>query len=337
MANSEGGCILLGVEEKDAVIEGLLGLAIDPEVLLQQIQQITESTTRPRVRIKSHLVALRSGKKVLAVAVERSRSGPHMALADDDGRFYRRAGRETVRMDVDELRKAFSGSLDEESVAIADHRAHVEKLKPFWDEGAFVCALDAYLLPTLTERVDPTTESTMRILGGASCFGERRGSLRPVFVGVASSFGQKSKRSDWQFRRTASIITHFVDDELESPQGRYLGAPWFCRQLVVGLKSIKNVYTELGLRDPVLICLTLAGMRQRQFKTNNFLDDDLKFQEMRLEFPPIYAEDSSFDLKVEAREWLNRLWNAAGSSYCPLYVDKGRGAPDESAWSSFTL
>lgn len=113
LANTEGGDILYGVQEKrkdgqttgepEAVV-GLESFSFDNDS--RRLMETIRSGLRPRLTgVHPHQVICPDGP-VLVLRVERSFAGPHMVLHDDE-RFYGRGAMENYRLDPDELRRLF--------------------------------------------------------------------------------------------------------------------------------------------------------------------------------------------------------------------------------------
>ncbi|MBX3359558.1 MAG: ATP-binding protein [Phycisphaeraceae bacterium] len=106
-ANTEGGCIIIGVAEKDgqaSECEGIENAGVD--ALLARLTQCAESSIHPRVSLRHAVVSLPSGRVVLLLATEKSRAAPHMCHAGEDMRFYKRTGAGAEAMDDREVRRA---------------------------------------------------------------------------------------------------------------------------------------------------------------------------------------------------------------------------------------
>ena len=109
-ANTAGGDLLLGVEEKNGVPVALPGVEtdnVDGEKL--RLEQILRSGLQPRLpRVDVWPVELEEGRHVVLVRVPRSWVGPHRV--EQNSRFYARTSAGRYPLDVGELRTAFTMS-----------------------------------------------------------------------------------------------------------------------------------------------------------------------------------------------------------------------------------
>ena len=109
-ANTAGGDLLLGVEEKHGVPVALPGVEIDNvdgEKL--RLEQVLHSGLQPRLpRVDIWPVEVEEGRYVVLVRVPRSWVGPHRVAKNS--RFYARTSAGRYPLDVGELRTAFTMS-----------------------------------------------------------------------------------------------------------------------------------------------------------------------------------------------------------------------------------
>jgi hypothetical protein len=107
-ANSSGGYLVFGIDERSGVPVGLPGLASDnPDATIRMLRNTILDGTRPRIPdIEAEAMRLVNGHVSIVLRIPRSPFLPHMVLRDDF-RFYARDVNGKYRMDVDELRRAF--------------------------------------------------------------------------------------------------------------------------------------------------------------------------------------------------------------------------------------
>ena len=109
-ANTAGGDLLLGVEEKQGVPVALPGVQIDNvDAEKLRLEQILQNGLQPRLpRVDIRPVEVAAGRFVLLVRVPRSWVGPHRV--EKNSRFYGRTSAGRYPLDVGELRTAFTMS-----------------------------------------------------------------------------------------------------------------------------------------------------------------------------------------------------------------------------------
>ena len=104
-ANAYGGYLIYGVKEEGGLPKELVGMNItNPDEAVSSIERSLRDLTEPPIEVHIQPVRLESGRYVIVVEVPRSLNAPHMA----DGRFYRRSGRSSARMNYVDVRRAFA-------------------------------------------------------------------------------------------------------------------------------------------------------------------------------------------------------------------------------------
>lgn len=111
MANTAGGRIIYGIEEKQLPNGSTVASAIWPLTdgsLASRLEQILASTIQPRLRSRLRNIPLSSGGFALIVEVYPSLMlDLHMVTGHRDNRFYRRGEQHTVLMTEPEIREAY--------------------------------------------------------------------------------------------------------------------------------------------------------------------------------------------------------------------------------------
>jgi len=110
-ANTQGGHLLIGVEETGGVATTLTGIDIDTDKEILRMEQILRSGLEPPIsslRIKA--IPLATGQKVLLMRVPRSWNPPHRIIAQGVKRFCIRHSAGVHDASMEELRALFSQS-----------------------------------------------------------------------------------------------------------------------------------------------------------------------------------------------------------------------------------
>jgi hypothetical protein len=127
-ANTIGGDILYGIEESPSGVAGNIpGLACPNfDEVRQRLESILRDGIKPRLPdCQLRAVDVDGGRKVVVVRVGRSWLGPHRVSFRDHGHFYGRAASGKYRLDVSQLRIAFTLS---ESIADRVKAFHADRI-----------------------------------------------------------------------------------------------------------------------------------------------------------------------------------------------------------------
>lgn len=112
-ANTDGGDLILGVEETDGRPSKLCGVQGNADVELLRLESIALAGLQPRIpALRMRFVPLASGGNALLIRVPSSRIGPHRVTYRGRNRFWARQGGRKYEPDVGELRLLFNGSTD---------------------------------------------------------------------------------------------------------------------------------------------------------------------------------------------------------------------------------
>lgn len=109
LANTVGGDLVFGVEQREGIAHGLTPLSIsNPDSEQQRIEAIIRSGLDPRLpSVLFKWVKVDSGF-LLVIRVPKSFAAPHRVIFQDHSKFYLRGGSGKYAMDVSELRTAFN-------------------------------------------------------------------------------------------------------------------------------------------------------------------------------------------------------------------------------------
>jgi predicted HTH transcriptional regulator len=109
LANTRGGDLVLGMEEKDHVASALVGLqGVNVKDEIQHLQQLVLTAIEPRlVGVVFHEVGLANGASALVIRVPQSMDLPHRVSQNNSNRFFVRHTTDTVEASLLELRRMF--------------------------------------------------------------------------------------------------------------------------------------------------------------------------------------------------------------------------------------
>jgi predicted HTH transcriptional regulator len=109
-ANSAGGHLILGMEERNGVATGLTGLPdVDPDALINRLESLVRDGVEPRiVGVRIRAVSLSGGGAALVIRIPKSWNPPHRVSAARSNRFYVRNSGGAHEASVEELRVLFT-------------------------------------------------------------------------------------------------------------------------------------------------------------------------------------------------------------------------------------
>jgi Schlafen, AlbA_2 len=108
-ANTSGGHLLIGIDEKDGVADTLVGIANGPDEELQWLENLIRDGLEPRIiGIKIKAVPLDAGH-VIIIHIPNSFNSPHRVTLKGSNKFYGRTSAGAYELDVNQLRQIFNG------------------------------------------------------------------------------------------------------------------------------------------------------------------------------------------------------------------------------------
>jgi predicted HTH transcriptional regulator len=110
-ANTGGGTILFGIDEKNGEPIGSPGIPIeDADKLVRRVESLIGDNLDPVLRgIHLDVITMEDGKQLLALRVPQSPAAPHM-IKKGSPKFYSRGAAGKMPMDTYDLRSAFLAS-----------------------------------------------------------------------------------------------------------------------------------------------------------------------------------------------------------------------------------
>lgn len=329
LANTSGGVIILGVSERSGVAESIDGLDQDPDVVANRLEQAVQANIRPRILLKRAFVEIDPGRFVCLLGTPRSRTGPHMTMADGDKRFYKRANTDTVAMDVDELRNAYLLSEEESDIVQQDHLRAIQPIAE--DVPGYRIYFDVVVPPGRGEFFDPAMqeqyEYAQKGLGPFSATGWNR---RVTADGV-KVFDASGDPSEAELLRSGTVRYRHVQPDQQGrlpviPDGRWIPGGWFVPRLFESCTRAMRMQNHVGVPLPVYACLSLercagAPIALPHNRWSSPIEQDV------LRFAPLAIDDWDVDIPSHFQPWLDYLWNAAGERRCDFYDENGRFIP----------
>lgn len=352
-ANASGGDYILGIDEEKGIAVNLCGMQLDnPDAFKLRLEEILQSNIQPRIPgVQIRQILLRDDRYVVIIRVPRSFVRPHQVkLNKDDYQFWARNAAGKYRLDVDQLRTAFllSETLEERIRGFRQDRLGSviagETPIPMSNGPKLVLHLVPLNAFDSTSRYDISQFDSARGLN--SSYVEQRtpkmvwpletNSLneRFNFDGILSFCAYSAQRGNTdsfvQFYRNGIleiVNTGIVDIEID--EAKILSLTHIEKVLVDALPDYLSFQRELGIDVPILVMLSLVGVKGRSIPTSvySFRSANRPVDRDILVVPEVLVEGSTFDAGSILRPIFDVLWNACGRSVCPNYDEHGTWRP----------
>ncbi|MGO4548103.1 helix-turn-helix domain-containing protein [Paenibacillus sp. 2TAB23] len=315
-ANTQGGDLLIGIEEKEGVPCTILGVEctdVDKEKL--RLLDIFRNGIEPRLtNIEIEFVQVVESRYVIVVRTKRSWLRPHRVK--QNSKFYARQSNGKYELDVQQLRQMFLGSSDFAAKYAVFHNERVLSHVENFDRSPFLLLhfvpVSAFDNPNVVELSGVLNNLRTEPIGTG---GENR---RINVLGVYSESHEKN--SKFQLFRNG-MVEHASSRMLRGNET--YGSDLYEKLKRVFVFSFQN-YRHLGLKEPIYIFLSFYGVNGLVVKDiDGFYasHDVVPFEFDKMIFPEIFIEDTDSVIIPElVRPLMDTLWNAYGFSRCGLHL-----------------
>jgi len=334
-ANTQGGDILIGVDEDKGVPTGIPGVTIpdiDKEKL--RLEEIIRRGLDPRIEVAVHHVLTPASTTVIIIRVKESLLFPHRVVFQGKfGEFWARSSAGKFSMDTDELRRAFTlsatvyeqiGRFRSERVAQVSRGdtpiplmpgekliLHLIPVASFRSRQLF----DVATMPDLATRFAPIGASgwdhRLNLDGHVSCSGSNK---------------ERSSRSYTQFFRNGVVEAVLSDVVTEKQgEGKFLLAGYYERTLMENFPRLMAGFRQCGIEPPLWGFLTITGVKGARIPTNSDFGDEYRdIDRDALLLPEFSVDDLGADAADLLRPVFDLVWNASGFRRSFNFDDKGK-------------
>jgi hypothetical protein len=332
-ANTIGGHLIFGMDERDGAPTNLIGLPgvnSDDEVLRLE-QMIRDGIRPPIVGVQSKPVHLASGNVAIVMHIPKSWNPPHQVTYQKAFRFYARGSNGKYQLEVDELRSIFAFSA---SAADRMKLFRIERLAKIvagdtpvsLESGA---KMVTHILPLAAFTTRHVVELNLLLQDLSSLVGIMGTGGSPLFnldgLMLSSRHANGARYVEVFRDGCIEVISNFSE---EASRRASLPSPAFERVTISQLYHGKKMFQYLGVAPPIIIMLTLVGMRgwrimARSDGSAGMFDRDPVF------LPELVLETFDNLNQDELKPLLDTAWNAAGSAGSPNYDRDGRRKRDD--------
>lgn len=332
-ANAHGGHLIIGMEEENGFASGIPGVAnVNPDEVVLRFEQLARTGLEPRVQgLRVQTVRLSSGAYCFVLRIPRSWNPPHRVSAQNSNRFWVRNSGGTHEASVDELRALFTIGAD------AAHRIQQfrdERLReitggqgarPLFGEGRLI--LHIVPLSAVTSSWQLNLEKAYHLHRTFAPIGSMGMSPRFNLDGVVNERSGEHNHGYTQVFRNGSI---------EATKARIVGM-YEGKRYIPSLPLEKAIFESLpyyinGLRDlavppPLILLITLEGVKGAAYKVQNSVFDDPEpvIERDLVNLPDCvineYGESAEYHRAV--RPAFDALWNTAGFACAQTYSSEG--------------
>jgi len=337
LANSQGGHLVIGIEEKKGVAEKLVGIVCDDSDKLNQwIEQILRSGLQPSlVGFKIRIIEVEDSKFAVVLRVPKSLRPPHRVAFKGYNRFYARNSSGVHQPDVEELRTMFNFSMEfiNRARSFRDQRVALicsgEEDDPVIDEGKLIIHVIPFSSFGGTETLD------------VGRIKQLQNHFRPISSRYNNPyFNLEGLRMRWgiadgntgytQVYRNGTIeaVNAHITQKTDS-DGAVISAVVWEQNILDAVNNYVAGLVKLGISGPVTVMICLEGVEGARYVYNNnamvfdeFEDQVLPSGVLKLPEGVMDNYSSKLDVDRAMKPALDALANAAGLEKCRFYNEE---------------
>lgn len=320
-ANAGGGDIIYGIAADKGIPRGLPGVRTDNlDSAILRLESIIREGIDPRlpsITIKSVLLA--NSNDALIVRAGKSWISPHRVILKGHNEFYSRGTNGKYRLDVGELRIAFTFSETITDRIRKFREGRISRLStnetPVPFEGATKTIM--HLLPLIS--FSPGQRYNIELIEARDMPPIYNGgwNSRYNFDGYITYTGNKATKSYSYTQLYRSGIIEAVDGLIISQRGeeRFIPSAAYEKELMAAFLQYTKVLKILGVELPILLFLTLIGVKGYSMYVDprrSWHHDIYTIDRDMLMLPEVLI--TNYDVKAHEalRPCFDAIWNACG-------------------------
>ncbi|MCB2189279.1 MAG: ATP-binding protein [Deltaproteobacteria bacterium] len=339
-ANSQGGLLIVGIEEKHGKPFFLNGIE-NADRFKDKTRDIINSSIRERIQnVTIKLVEVGPAKHVVIIRVPRSIRQPHMFhIEGRDFPFYQRHHDSNTPMDISEIKQAVL--VGQNMKQRIDDIVEAEKIEAKRDNSiGIICHL--FVVPVFQTdlQLDTELENIAKIIRessqpGASPDGEGL-SFREIRHFIHGIEGVNTlPRDDSLLQRMRlkenSVITFINKDtvDFKNREINYLIGPNILRYMINFFRLAANIYQAMSVGGPFRVGVNIFCTQSPYlFIRHGRFSDDVseKYRDNDLCVPLKSFADLG-DTVAITRSLLDHLWRAFNYKKCDYFDDEGNLLP----------
>jgi hypothetical protein len=333
-ANSQGGHLVIGVDETDGVASSIVPIAnIDPDAEILRLENILRDSIEPRISGLGLRAVPLTGGFVVAVRVPKSGNPPHRAAYKGTNRFFGRNSAGSYELSVEELRIVFTASATGVELAKSFRTSRLALLVegrgpvPLHPEGNWM-AVHIYPLAAAGFRLDPRAARDLEV--HFAPLGSDARSPRFNLDGFLNARPGDTSYGYTQVFRNGAIEATKVRILMEREGLRIMPAQTVGNALVAAIPRYLAAQEILGVPPPFAVMISMLGVQGALLGVSNeWADIDQPFDRHILELPDVVIDDYNTAPGYVAllRPAFDALWNAAGRERCTYFNELGQWRP----------
>ena len=335
LANHRGGHLIIGIEEdEDGTAKNVAG--IEPDNYVERIRGSCLANIDKRiVGLDIEDIPLENGRVVIVIYVPESINGPHMVTHKGLNQFWKRHGRQKIKMTIDEIGSAYDRQLH--ALNRLDRFLFSRKAQILENIGSrtymIIACSPAYLK---AEAVFDIHDKALRgmIADPSSLVAGNYGNIfcgvpYPTINGLRADQHTPYEIDNPSFDRYIEVFSNGYIEfgkwmGAVSEQDRYFASEADTLLIVNFMGFVEGIYDRYLPSIPIAVNFAMFNCRGVWLAVSRrSQDQNVKWQQQHLEWGAVYAEDINKERKMVTKKICDRLWQAFNRDRCSLFDDLG--------------
>jgi len=326
-ANTVGGHLIYGVDEKEAIPTGIKGVEVDDfDKLKLRFENLLRTGVDPPIRgVNFHPVDFKGSKKVIVVQVPKSVARPHVVKIKKHFKFYGRNSGGVHMLEVDDLRRAFLASetlatrirsfRNDRIARIASGQAHMP-IQPGAKTVLHLIPESAFELGKNCD-LNKNSVSNVKLMGTEYCTG-RRYNYDGFISYLMVAQGREASCYTQVFHNG---IIEALDVDLLSHGNNEIHLSYLKQEVVQAFDSFISTMSSIDVGFPVWAGMSLLGVKGYKLNLGQNRPSQRLYPIDRDEMimPEIFIEHSGISGKDMLRASFDLILNACGHEGMAVY------------------
>ena len=330
-ANTVGGYLIYGVDEKEGVPTEILGVEVeDFDKLKQRFENLLRTGADPVIRrVDFHTVDVNGSRKVVIIKIPRSIARPHVVRIKDHFRFYGRNSSGVHQLEVEDLRRAF---LESETLATKIRNFRSDRLSAISTNETFMplllgAKIILHLIPDSSFELGKRYDFGTEWISDFPPICASGWSRRITFDGIMTYWDDREKGFAYNYTHVFNNgVLEAVDAFMLQTRGerKIIPSIGYEEKLIDALNKYLYSFKKYQIELPAWVCLSLLGIKGYVMGVDTFWHDEVhSIDRDELIISPVRIESYDFPADQILKPAFDSIWNACGCKQSINYNENG--------------
>jgi len=326
-ANTTGGYLIYGIEEKEGIPTEILGVDVNNfDGLKQRIENLLRTGVDPVIRaVDFQAVDVNESKKIIIIKIPRSIARPHVVKIKEHFRFYGRNSSGVHQLEIEDLRRAF---LESETLATKIKNFRTDRISAISTNETFMplesgAKIILHLIPESSFDIGKKYDFGGNWTSDFVPISASGWNSRMTFDGMMTYWGASKESIIYNYTHIyKNGILEAVDSVLLTGSDKKFISPGYEEELIRKLNLYLNSFKKYQIELPAWVCLSLIGVKGHKMYTDWGRDVSCIYSD-ELIITPIRIENYDLPADKILKPAFDSVWNACGLKQSINYDNDG--------------